>query len=205
MRVTSRSAASREAQSESVATSGPVPARVQSTAAAHNRKGPANRSFRGVCPRVSRNLLYKWLLIVVLLVLCDACSSLRDCNGDVLVWEGGIESVDSPVIGVSREIGADKLSELELRLCEIAREFRGSHSACEKANRLRKLENCLSSAMSNGDYVTIDFITAQLGLPAPHEGGGECGLFVPCSYRLFIRWNDSRKIVYSGPDDRCIE
>ena len=52
MRVTSRSAVSRVAQSESVATSGPVPARVRSAVAAHNRKGPAKRSFRGVCPRV---------------------------------------------------------------------------------------------------------------------------------------------------------
>ena len=47
MRITSRSAASREAQSESVATSGPVPVRVRTAAAARNRKGPAKRSFRG--------------------------------------------------------------------------------------------------------------------------------------------------------------
>ena len=52
MRITSRSAVSRAVQSESVAQSGSVPARVQSAAAAHNRKGPAKRSFRGVCPRV---------------------------------------------------------------------------------------------------------------------------------------------------------
>ena len=32
---------------------GPVPARVRSAAAARNRKGPAKRSFCGVCPRVS--------------------------------------------------------------------------------------------------------------------------------------------------------
>ena len=52
MRVASRSAVSRVAQSESVATSGSVPARVWYAAAARNRKGPAKRSFRGVCPRV---------------------------------------------------------------------------------------------------------------------------------------------------------
>ena len=58
MRITSRSAASREAQSESVASPGSVPVRVPvrvlSAAAAHNRKGPEKRSFRGVCPRVSK-------------------------------------------------------------------------------------------------------------------------------------------------------
>ena len=52
MRITSRSAVSRVAQSESVATSGPVPARVRSAAAVRNRKSPAKRSFCGVCPRV---------------------------------------------------------------------------------------------------------------------------------------------------------
>ena len=52
MRVTSRSAVSRVAQSVSVATPGSVPVRVRSAAVARNRKGPAKRSFRGVCPRV---------------------------------------------------------------------------------------------------------------------------------------------------------
>ena len=52
MRITSRSAASRVAQPESEAQLGPVPVRVRSAVAARNRKGPAKRSFRGVCPRV---------------------------------------------------------------------------------------------------------------------------------------------------------
>ena len=53
MRITSRSAASRVAQSESVSQPGSVPVRVRSAAAARNGNGPAKRSFRGVCPRVS--------------------------------------------------------------------------------------------------------------------------------------------------------
>ena len=156
--------------------------------------------------RQYRTLLNEGLLVVVLLVSCGACSSPKECNGDLLVGDGGIEPIDSLVSAVPREVGADGLSEAELRLCELAREFRGFHSVGEKANRLRELGNGLSSARNNGEGITIDFLMAQLGLPAPPEGGGECDLFVPWPYGLFIRWDNSRKIVYSGiRNDRHIE
>ena len=60
MRITSRSTASREAQSESVATSGSVPVRVRSASAARNRKGPAKRSFRGVPVCSIRKIHFQW-------------------------------------------------------------------------------------------------------------------------------------------------
>ena len=64
MRITSRTAASREAQSASVATSGSVPVLVRYVAAARNRKAPAKRSFHGVCPRVFQILVASYFVLV---------------------------------------------------------------------------------------------------------------------------------------------
>ena len=48
-----------------VAQPGTVPARVRSAAAARNGKGPAKRSFRGVCPRVFEILVASCFVLVV--------------------------------------------------------------------------------------------------------------------------------------------